>query len=325
LPWLLLFVFVACLMMRRHFAGWSCWEIYLQGFTMLLISLWLQSLPFVLLACLLSAFMQSYLSGETLARLLPKRYFPALLAASLVGVCFPLSGSEAVPVAEGLVKRGVPVGVATTMLVAAPVVNPVVLVATYQAFDGSLPVVLLRLLCGLVLALGLGDLVGRRFRQQSPLLQVSFYQQKVQVRQRNWPGAHRSLLDVLQHTSDQLFQVERYLIPTTMLVAGLRVFTSVRWLPETVGPLALLTIPVALLLSFLCSVGGEADAFLLSALDGQLPGGALLGAMLLGPVLNLRSFHLLSMRFERSFVRVLYTLAGSFVLVVAILAYLARF
>ena len=325
LPWLLLLAILGLLTLRQRLAGWSVWSIYLQGFTMLFISILLESLPFVLLGCLVSSVIRLYLSDEVLARLLPRNYYLGLLTASLIGVVFPLGGYAVVPVAQGLLKKGVSVGAATTFLLAAPVVNPIVLSATHHAFGGSVGVVLLRAVCGWLMAIFVGDLVGRLYQQAKPIRHVGFYEQQEDRtlfgRGRTYgpQGTHQSLMEVLQQTSDQIFEIGRWLILGTMLVAALRTFVPSHLLSST-GKLTFLTIPVFMLLAYVLSVCSEADSFLARVFVGQFAGSSILAFLLLGPMLNLQNTAKLLGNFERSFVRQLFGLGTVCVLVMAALA-----
>lgn len=325
LPWLLLLAIFGCLALRQRLAGWSIWSIYLQGFTMLFISILLESLPFVLLGCLVSSVIVHYLSDEALARLIPRNYYLGLLAASLIGLVFPLGGYAVVPVAQALIKKGVPVGVATTLLLAAPVVNPIVLSATHHAFGGSVTVVLVRAVCGWLMALFVGDLVGRLYQQAKPLRHVGFYEQKEdrtfssRGRTHDQPGTHQSLVEVLQYTSDQVFDIGRWLILGAILVAALRTFAPSQLLGSA-GKLTFLTIPLFMLVAYLFSICSEADSFVARVFVGQFAGSSILAWLLIGPVLNLRNTAKLLGNFERSFVRQLFAIGTACVLVMAVLA-----
>lgn len=67
------------------------------------------------------------------------------------------------PIARGLLSRGVPPAAAFTFLLSAPAINPVVLVATAVAFPGAPEVVLARFLASLATAIVVG-LLRRRPR-----------------------------------------------------------------------------------------------------------------------------------------------------------------
>jgi uncharacterized membrane protein YraQ (UPF0718 family) len=76
--------------------------------------------------------------------------------AGIAGAVLPGCECSSVPVARGLMARGVPPPAALAFLLSAPAINPVVLVATSVAFPGRPQVVLARFLASLGTALVVG-------------------------------------------------------------------------------------------------------------------------------------------------------------------------
>src|SRR5262249_47701067 len=98
---------------------------------------------------------------ETVARWLPRRRAHVLLLSSLFGFVAPVCDCGVVPLARRLAAKGVPGYAATAFILAAPVVNPVVLLATLVAFQGPVTIVVLRLGMTLSVALLVGALAAR--------------------------------------------------------------------------------------------------------------------------------------------------------------------
>ena len=107
----------------------------------LFLSVILESLPFLLIGAFFSAVIEVFISEETIARFLPKRTLPGLIAAAFMGMIFPICECGIVMVASRLIRKGVPLHIAITFMLAAPVINPVALVSTIMAFPtGSMAV-----------------------------------------------------------------------------------------------------------------------------------------------------------------------------------------
>lgn len=106
----------------------------LQDFITLTLSVVVEALPFVILGAVVSAIIRLYVPPQLFVRLLPQQ--PALrrLYVSLLGTFMPVCECGNVPVARGLMLRGLSVSESTTFLLAAPIINPVTLFATSQAF-----------------------------------------------------------------------------------------------------------------------------------------------------------------------------------------------
>src|SRR5204863_1324511 len=123
----------------------------------------LQSLPFILVGVFAAAAAEVYLSDRFIARWMPRQRLLAVLLGSLFGLAVPVCDCGAIPVARRLAVKGVPVYAAVTFILAAPVVNPVVALATAVAFQGNWRIVALRLLMSLGVAIALGLLASLLF------------------------------------------------------------------------------------------------------------------------------------------------------------------
>src|SRR4029079_1670362 len=89
-------------------------------------------------------------------RAVPDNAALAVPVAACAGVVLPGCECASVPVAGGLVARGVRGAAALAFLLAAPAINPVVLVATAVAFPGRPEVVVARFSASLLAAVSVG-------------------------------------------------------------------------------------------------------------------------------------------------------------------------
>jgi uncharacterized membrane protein YraQ (UPF0718 family) len=105
-----------------------------QDFAFAFLSILLEGAPFILLGTLISGFIDIYLPAGAMDRLLPRRKFPAILVAGLLGAILPVCECAVVPVIRRLVKKGLPVSCALTYMLAAPIVNPITAFSTWKAF-----------------------------------------------------------------------------------------------------------------------------------------------------------------------------------------------
>jgi len=103
-----------------------------------------QALPFLVVGVLISGAIAAFVSAGALRKILPKRALFAVPMAGVAGIALPTCECAAVPVARRLIVQGAPSSVALAFLLAAPAVNPVVLVATAVAFPGEPRMVLAR-------------------------------------------------------------------------------------------------------------------------------------------------------------------------------------
>jgi uncharacterized protein len=101
---------------------------------MAFLSIWLEGAPFILVGTILSGFIDAFLPAKLLERVLPKNKVLATLMSGFLGIVFPVCECAVVPVVRRLVQKGLPISCAMTYLLAAPIINPVVIVSTMTAF-----------------------------------------------------------------------------------------------------------------------------------------------------------------------------------------------
>jgi hypothetical protein len=109
----------------------------LEGFSVIFLSILLEAMPFVMIGAIASSLIELYITPEWLAARIPKNRWVAFGIAGLMGMVFPVCECAIVPIMRRLIKKGTPVGLAITFMLAVPIVNPVVLMSTFYAFPDS--------------------------------------------------------------------------------------------------------------------------------------------------------------------------------------------
>jgi len=127
----------------------------------LAISVIVESLPFVFLGIALSIGVQLWLPPDFLLRRLPQNPVLRRLVLSVLGVLLPVCECGNVPLARGFMLRGLTVSDSMTFLLAAPILNPVTIITTYQAFGWTDGILVSRILGGFVIANFVGWLFSR--------------------------------------------------------------------------------------------------------------------------------------------------------------------
>jgi uncharacterized protein len=98
------------------------------------LSILFEGAPYILLGTLFSGFIGVFLKNEHLTRVLPKNAMIATFLGGLLGLVFPVCECAIVPVIRRLVEKGLPMGCAVAYMLAAPIVNPIVMISTMTAF-----------------------------------------------------------------------------------------------------------------------------------------------------------------------------------------------
>jgi uncharacterized membrane protein YraQ (UPF0718 family) len=279
--------FIVVLLLRDRIAalldlpGVSTWST-------VFVSLVVQAVPFLVLGVLLSALLVVYVPQRWITAAVPTRTGPAIGVAGLSGAVLPGCECASVPLAAGLVRRGVPQAAALAFLLSAPAINPVVLAATAVAFPGRPEVVLARFLASLGVAVIVAGLWARFGNLK--LLKLPFREDDSdQPRFTRFRAA-------LQH---DMLHAGGFLVLGGAIAATVNTAVPTTWI-DALAENLLLSILVMGLLAVAVSICSEADAFV-AASFAPLPLPALLAFMVVGPAVDIKLVAMQSGWFGRSF------------------------
>jgi uncharacterized protein len=285
---------VAALLLRpvlaRLFAGDAA-----QTWATMFVSLTVQALPFLVLGILVSGAIAAFMPAGAFGRLLPRRPVLAVPAAGLAGVLLPGCECSSVPVAGRLMAQGAPPPAALAFMLAAPALNPVVLVATAVAFPGQPEVVGARFVASFLTATVVG-LGWARFGRAVVLRGSG----SCGLGPKEAAGLRPSRWAVFSATARADFgHAGGFLALGAATAATLQVVVPRSVLDGVggTGPAAVLTLGLLAVILAVCS---EADAFVAASLV-QFSPTARLAFMVVGPAVDLKLIALQAGVFGRSF------------------------
>ncbi|WP_372455687.1 permease [Nonomuraea sediminis] len=135
-PWAFLWV-IALLVAGRLLLAPYLTAPALRTWATIFVAVCVQALPFLVFGVALSAAITAFVPASFWTRALPRRTYAAVPVAGVAGAVLPGCECASVPVASGLMARGVAPAAALAFLLSSPAINPVVLVATAVAFPGQ--------------------------------------------------------------------------------------------------------------------------------------------------------------------------------------------
>jgi uncharacterized membrane protein YraQ (UPF0718 family) len=258
-----------------------------QNWSTIFVAISVQAVPFLVLGVAVSGAIAAFVPQGFLAKALPKRAALAVPVAALAGAVLPGCECGSVPVAGRLVARGAPPAAAVTFLLAAPAINPVVLVATAVAFPGRPVMVLARFLASLLAAVAVGLIWSR----------VGKDEWVAKVKGTSLEGSRTQLFfDTALH---DVLHAGGFLVVGAGLAATLQTVVPRNVLDSVAGhgPLAVLALAGLAVLLAVCS---EADAFIAASLS-QFSFTARLAFMTVGPMVDVKLVALQAGTFGRRF------------------------
>ena len=277
----------------------------LSNFSAIFISIILEAMPFIFIGSVISSLIQLFVSEKTIARILPKNKILALLLASLLGIFLPICECAIIPIAKKLVKKGVPLGVATTFMLSTPIINPIVLLSTYYAFGGNLKILFTRAFCGIIASILIGFIITLVHKPNIDVVKNNIGNEDDDfcgcgIPHNNYKNQSKLSL-LLESVSSEFLDISKYLIFGAMLSAIFQVLVSRNSLNYLANNLFLSVIAM-MFLAFILSVCSEADAFIASTFIGQFTTGSIIAFLILGPMLDIKNSLMLIGGFKRIYI-----------------------
>lgn len=250
----------------------------------------LQALPFLALGVSVSGLIAVFVSPERLAHWLPRRPAVAVLVAGVGGAALPGCECGSVPVARRLFGDGGATGAAAlTFMLAAPAINPVVLVATAVAFPDAPRMVLARLGASLLTAVIMGWTWSRWGRPGWVTRGLSAPSVRTESRRVVFAEAARH--DFLHAAS--------YLVLGAGAAALLHVLAP-SWLFTHPAADQILGVALMAVLAVVLALCSEADAFVAAGMT-MVPLLPRLVFLVVGPAVDIKLFAMQAGMFGRSF------------------------
>ncbi|SEM90008.1 hypothetical protein SAMN05518847_1011093 [Paenibacillus sp. OV219] len=284
------------------------------------LSMIMEAIPFILLGVIVSGLIQTFLSERWIARLLPQNRYLASLLGCGVGLFFPACECGIVPITRRLIRKGVPLHAGIAFMLTGPIINPVVLFATYIAFGNDWRMVLIRGGSAVVVAYVTAIVISYLY----PKLPMRLHEAAIMETAAGAGDAssarfandglreplQRRLYDVMLHAIEEFFSVGKYLVLGAFIAASMQTFIPTSSLMH-MGSNPVTASLVMIGLAFVMSLCSEADAFIASSFRSTFSVGALSAFLVFGPMIDIKNTLMLLGVFKGRFVIVLIALVAA--------------
>jgi uncharacterized membrane protein YraQ (UPF0718 family) len=260
----------------------------LTVFATVFLGIFIEAVPFLLLGTMASGLVEVFIPQEWIARFSPRRALPAALLGSLLGLVFPVCECGVIPLANRLFRKGLPVSMGISFLLAAPVLNPIAIFSTAAAFGwGNM------LAWRLGLTLIISVTVGVAFSAEkniSKILRLPLFDVELPVLsvKTDHESIGRKLSRALIVGANEFFNMGRYLVMGALLAATMPTF-----IPQTsllaMGSGPFLSVIAMLTLAVVLSICSTVDAFVALGFVGTFSFGSILSFLVLGPMVDIKS------------------------------------
>lgn len=266
----------------------------IQTFVTIFLGIFIEATPFLLAGAIVSGLIAVFVDQSAIDRYLPKAALPGALIGGVMGVVFPVCECGVVPVVRRLYEKGLPLSIGIAFLLAAPVVNPVVILSTYSAFGWG-PIFIGRIVFSFLIAVVVG-LIFSRAKPEEVLLPAvcqAHHDACCHVHDHDHhrlPRAplSRRVAQAFTLAGDDFLDMARYLIAGSMLAAAMQTLVPQSAL-LAVGQGPVISVVMMQALAFVLSVCSTVDAFLALAFTGAFTTGAVLAFLVFGPMVDIKS------------------------------------
>ncbi|MDQ3210812.1 MAG: permease [Actinomycetota bacterium] len=272
--------------------GFAAWALgggragWLQTWMVIFSSLIISALPFVALGAVAASIVAVFVPMSAIERIgrLPRPL--QLPVAAVAGVGFPICECGSVPLARRLMLRGVPPGAAITFMLAAPVVNPVVMASTFVAYRGRGSTLLMvggRVLLGASIAMAVGWVLGRKMPEE--LLRESGEPDQAPV---DFGRPESRWGRFFGHVVGDFTFMAKYLVGGAVVAAVVQTFLPQR-IVQGLSAVPVIEIVAMMGLAAILSLCSESDAFIASSFSQYGFGpSSQLAFLVFGPMVDMK-------------------------------------
>ena len=293
----------------------------LKDISIIFMSIFFESFPFLLLGALISSIIETFVSNDTMARIIPKNK----VLGSIVGICLgfflPACDCAVIPVAKRLIKKKVPINVAVSFMLASPIINPVVILSTYHAFYKTNPDIFwLRLILGSLISLVIGIILGILFNKKDVIVNNEDSDEccchEHDECDCECEEYKNYFLSIINHTALDLFEVVKYLMFGALIASIIQVA-----LPRNILVMfndnRILSVIALMLFAYLVSLCSTSDSFVGKSLLSSFSKSSIMAYLLLGPMIDIKNTIVLFGNYKKSFVFSLISLIFIFIFIVS--------
>lgn len=277
----------------------------IKNISIIFTSVFFESLPFLLLGSLISSVIETYISNETLSKLIPKNKVIGSIVGIILGFFLPACDCAVIPVSKRLIKKKVPLNTAVSFMLASPIINPVVLLSTYYAFYKTNPEIFYyRIIFGIIIALIIGIIIGITYKDKTIIINDDNCDCHISNEKHTIKNDFKH---IIKHATIDLFEVVKYLILGALIASLFQVIIP-RDVLQTFRESKILSILVLMLFAYLISLCSTSDSFVGKTFIQSFTKESVIAYLLLGPMIDIKNTIVLLGNFKKSFVITLISL-----------------
>ncbi|MEO1288048.1 MAG: permease [Chloroflexota bacterium] len=288
LLYMALFVFLGAILSYNILVTDRALDTILNIFTTRFLGIFIEAVPFLLLGTLTSGLIEAFIRPQDVVRYLPKNRLLSVVGGAFMGIVFPVCECGVVPVVRRLFRKGLPMSVGVTFLLAAPFMNPIVFASTYIAF-GFGTVFIARFLITAIVAISVGLIFAVNSKPGDVLLPISLLDgSEVDSITPSRPTMKQGLSQAMSIATNEFFEMGRFLVMGCILAAAMQTLVNQSDL-AIIGQGPVISVIVMQIFAFVLSVCSTIDSFLALAFVNTFSIGSIIAFLSFGPMVDIKS------------------------------------
>jgi uncharacterized membrane protein YraQ (UPF0718 family) len=260
-----------------------------------------EALPFIVLGVLLAGVLEEFVPQQAIARVIPKNHFLAVCTGGVLGLVFPMCDCGIIVVMRRLLRKGLPLSVCVSYMLAGPIVQVAVILSTAFAFSGNplygsaVNVVLIRCAGGYFVAVLTGLLVDAMEQRYGlanlvhPTVLRGLNAKLEVIEENNGPRTIGDRLGNISATAlADFMDIMPFLVIGAFLASAGRLWIQSAKLEDVFQNSPPLAILAMMGLGFAFCVCSKADAFIAVNFPMYWPAASKLAFLIFGPMLDFK-------------------------------------
>ena len=191
-------------------------------------------------------------------------------------------------------------------MLSSPIINPVVLFATYTAFSKNLNFFYLRLILGIVVSLIVSIIMAIIYKDKNPMIEdeeeTNHDHEHHHEHHNHCCSCHidheeNDLKIILKHTIEDMLDVLKYLIVGALIASLMQ-----NLIPASLFSNQFISTISLMIFAYLMSLCSTSDSFVAKSMMGSFNDKAILAYLLLGPMIDIKNTIVLMSGFKKKFV-----------------------
>lgn len=295
----------------------------LKNISIIFVSIFLESLPFIFLGALISAIIETYITDEKIVKIIPKNKILGTFVGIFLGIFIPACDCAVIPISKRLIKKKVPLNVAISFMLSSPIINPVVLISTYLAFYKTYPKIFyFRIILGVAISFVVGLIIGIVYKNKKILKDNDMcccthnhdndhdegcahddddLTEFIMGKKKKIIKKDNKLLGIINHTFIDMYEIIKYLIFGALIASIIQVL-----LPRNIllifNKYNILSILILMIFAYLISLCSTSDSFVGKSLISSFSKSSVLAYLLLGPMIDIKNTFVLLGNYNKKFV-----------------------